>query len=115
MNKVKVSMSDMRQNYYIIGVGYCNAQNLLHYVSPVAYSAGVYGWNCDYYDIDGVVISTGYNYIHSKNIKDDYALIKQYDDMAEFIVCEYSTDYESKRDRVRQLLNDLIKELKTNE
>jgi|1_EtaG_2_1085319.scaffolds.fasta_scaffold84044_2 hypothetical protein len=40
--------------------GYCELDYLLKYEEPFAYSAGVYGWNCDYYNLDGVIMSTGY-------------------------------------------------------
>jgi len=69
--------------YYIIKAGYCDLQNLLHYKNPVAYSSGVYGWNFDVYNIDGVAIATGYRGMPHKNTKEDYKLIREYDKKAE--------------------------------
>ena len=44
----------------VISVGYRGLQNLLRYESPVAYTAGTYGWNSDIYEISQTVaISTG--------------------------------------------------------
>lgn len=64
-------------------MGYCEGQNLLNYRSPFAYSCGVYGWSCDYYDVNGVLISTGYQPISSKNtLEPNYKLIREFDDKA---------------------------------
>ena len=82
--KLKATKREIKNHYYyIVGVGYCEAQHLLNYRSPFGYSAGYYGWACDYYNIDGVCISTGYNYISNKNTTCDYKLIREYDDKAQ--------------------------------
>ena len=82
--KLKATKKEIREGYYYIaGVGYCEAQNLLKHERAFAYSAGCYGWACDYYDVDGVCISTGYNYISNQNVACDYKLIKEYDDKAQ--------------------------------
>ena len=103
MNKIKVTKREMKQNYKILSVGYCDMQYLLAYETPISYSAGVYGWSCDYYYIQGVVISTGYSPISSKNMKDDYKLIKEYEAKAK------SCDT---REETQKLLNELIERLK---
>jgi hypothetical protein len=82
MNKIKATKKEMSRNYKILGVGYCDMQYLLQYQKPIAYSCGILGWSCDYYNINGIIISTGYSYIASKNMKDDYNLIKEYDKKA---------------------------------
>ncbi len=103
MNKIRATKKEMRQNYRILSIGYCDAQYLLNYESPVAYSAGHYGWSCDYYDIDGVIISTGYDTIANKNMKYDYKLIREYDDKAR----QFNT-----REEIRALLLELLDKLK---
>ena len=111
MHKIKVSKSEVKNNNYrILGVGYCKMQYLLQYQQPTAYSAGAYGWSCDYYDINNVVISTGYNRIHSQNMKDDYDLIKQYEDRACSIVCD--NHYQNSKEAVNKLLLELLEKLK---
>ena len=61
MIKMLVTKKEVRADYSrVISIRYCGAQGLLSYYNPFAYSAGVYGWACDYYEINGVVISTGY-------------------------------------------------------
>lgn len=82
--KYKTTAKAIREGYHtIISVGYCDLQCLLSYESPVAYSAGVYGWNFDVYDINGVAIATGYRGMPSRNSKSDYALIREYDGKAQ--------------------------------
>lgn len=103
MNKIKVTQKEMKENYYILGVGYCAMERLLYYETPIAYSAGVYGWSCDYYYVNDVVISTGYGPISSKNMKTDYTLIEKYEAKAR----ETNTQEETKK-----LLIELVGKLK---
>ena len=111
--KFKTTKADIKQGYYyIIGIGYCQAQNLLHYKYPVAYSAGVYGWSCDYYEINSVCISTGYNYINNKNTNYNYELLKEYDNKACSIICNNSIDYKNKMDLVDALLIEFTEKCK---
>ena len=78
--KYKTTAKELKSGYYnIISVGYCELQSLLNYKSPVAYSAGVYGWNFDVYDIDGVAIVTGYRPVPAKNSKANYDLVIKYE------------------------------------
>jgi hypothetical protein len=44
----------------LYSVGYCDCWHLTRGCEPFAYNCGVYGWNCDYYYINGICISTGY-------------------------------------------------------
>lgn len=104
MNKIKATKSEMRKNYRILSVGYCELQFLLAFRSPVAYSAGTYGWACDYYDIYGVIISTGCSPISSKNVaKIDYKTLRHYDDLA---------NKETTREGIEKLLSEFIKIVK---
>ena len=82
--KYKTTAKAVRQGYHcIISAGYCDLQGLLSNKSPVAYSCGVYGWNFDVYDIDGVAIATGYRGMPSQNSKADYKLIREYEKRSE--------------------------------
>ena len=103
MEKIKTTKRSMRENYFILGVNYCSMQRILGYESPVAYSTRVEGWACDYYDIDGVVISEGYAPLKSKNMKADYELISEYEEKAR----ELNT-----REEYRTLLSALLTKLK---
>jgi len=82
--KNKTTSKALKEGYYkIISVGYCELQGLLRYKSPIAYNSGYYGWNYDVYDIDGIAIVTGYRKAPSKNSKDDYNLIREYEALSE--------------------------------
>ena len=111
MHKIKVSKSEVKNNNYrILGAGYCKMQYLLQYHTPTAYSSGTYGWACDYYDINNIVISTGYDYVKSKNMTYDYDLIKQYEDTARSIICD--NHYQNSKEAVNKLLLELLEKLK---
>ena len=93
----------------VLKVGYCGLQHLLNYKNRFAYSSGVYGWSCDYYLIDGVIISTGYNPI-GQSI--NYDIIKDYDLKAEKIQYDYSMTYEQRLEKMNQLVSEFIQEVK---
>ena len=95
--------------YNVVKVGYCNLQYLLNYENAFAYSSGAYGWSCDYYDINGVIISTGYSPI-GKSV--DYELIKKYNLKAEKIVNNYELSYEVRKKQVKKLLNEFIEKVR---
>jgi hypothetical protein len=79
--KLKATKTEIKNGYNkILRIGYCELQFLLKYESPFAYSAGIYGWSCDYYDIDNICISTGYSPIGEYVDRD---IVRKYDDMAE--------------------------------
>lgn len=114
--KFKVSKKEMKRNYsYIISIGYCNAYWLLKYKEPIAYSTRAEGWACDYYDIDGVLISTGYAPLSNKNTHSNYSILRRYNEQAEKIACNYSLSYEEKAAQVNALLKEYIKEVKLND
>lgn len=110
--KFKASKKEMRSNYNrIVKVGYCNAQFLLRYIDPIAYSARAEGWACDYYNVNGVLISTGYAPLESKNTNSNYEIIRRYDRMAEVIACNYALSYEDQKAQVGTLLQDFVNEV----
>ena len=90
-------------------IGYCNAQFLLRGFNPVAYSARREGWACDYYDINGVYISTGYAPI-GKAV--DYEMLREYENKARSIWCDYSRNYEDQAAAVEGLLYEMIEKAK---
>lgn len=113
--KLRVTKKEMREGYdKVLRIGYCNAQNLLNYEQPFAYSAGRYGWCCDYYDINGVLISTGYSPIKSKGMRSDYGRIQKYDKRAERIWFEIK-DFTVRRQKTRELLEEMLNELRIEE
>jgi len=104
--KLKTTNKQIRNNFNkIIKIGYCNAQSLLYFNSPFAYNCGVYGWNCDFYEINKVCISMGYNPIGTSL---DYSKVNELEKKACIIVNDYSLNYEDRKKQVEILLNELI-------
>lgn len=106
--KCKVTKKQVQKNYSkIIGIGYCDAQYLLEYVNrPFAYSAGVYGWQCDYYEFDNICISTCYSYI--RGLEYDYSILRNYEKKAQKIACDFDLDYPKKVKKLNALLKKFI-------
>ena len=65
MTKHKTTDKQQREhNDAVIGIGYCEIQNIERYLKPAAYNCGQFGWRYDLYETDySVVISTGYDYL----------------------------------------------------
>ena len=98
--KLKTTKKQIKENAnQLYAVGYCELDSLLKYEYPFAYSAGVYGWSCDYYQFDGVIISTGYSTIGEHC---PYDLQKKYNNLAK---------KNHSRSEMGELLQDFLKEL----
>ena len=111
MKKFKVTSKEVKENVIILSVGYCELTYLLRGVDPVAYNAGVYGWNYDVYYLDGVCICTGYRGMpKSKNVKKDYAIIKEYENKARTLWTKDLTSYAS-TEKIEELRNQFINEI----
>ena len=112
MSKSKTTKIAIKARYdKIVKIGYCNAQFLLKFEEPTAYSERSEGWACDYYDVDGVLISTGYAPIEGKNTHCNYDIVKRYDDQAREIICDYSLKWDEQQAKVKTLLTEFIKEI----
>lgn len=110
--KFKTTKKAMQNNYNkIVSIGYCNAQYLLQYENAIAYSTRAEGWACDYYDVNGVLISTGYAPLSSKNTNSNYDMVHNYDNRARAIVYNNDLDYETRKEQVSTLLAEFIKEV----
>ena len=89
----------------VLKVGYCKLQYLLNYKDAFAYSSGAHGWACDYYDIDGVIISTGYNPI-GKQTKSE--IVEHYEKIARKTLSNYNLNHEDKTQLLDNLLKDFL-------
>ena len=104
--KAKVTKAAVKNDFNsIISLGYCDIQYLTYFKRPFAYSCGVYGWSCDYYDIDGICLSTGYSPI-GKNA--NYELMRKYEAKAQKLVTDYTINYDLKAKKVNKLLTEFI-------
>ena len=107
MIKLKATKKEMRKHWYILSVGYCGMQSLLNEQRPFAYSTRAEGWACDYYDIDGVLISTGYSPLSNKNMTKDYSIIKEYENKA-LKIDELCLPLDERKAKKEALLKELV-------
>ena len=106
MSKYKVTRKEIKERFNtILKVSYCNAQNLLNFENEFAYSTRAEGWACDYYNIDGVIISTGYAPIGKDT---NYNLLREYDEQARTILSDYNIKWDDKPNQIKELLNEYI-------
>lgn len=59
----RVTRKDINKNN-MVALGYCQIQHTLNFFGEkfkVGYNAGIYGWNYDLYNINGISVVTGYN------------------------------------------------------
>ena len=111
MMKLQATKKQMRQHHRIISIGYCDAESLLKYQEPFAYSAGINGWACDYYYANGILLSTGYSPLSNKNtVENNYKTVREYNDKARTIV-HSDIDYETKKEQVNALLVEMVSAL----
>ena len=109
--KLQTTRSNIRNNFgTVLTAGYCEIQYLLNYCSPFAYSAGVYGWSCDYYTpstkYSGVCIATGYNTDRLGGKRVSYELVKEYEQKARELVLDYPQI--NKREALNALIDEFI-------
>ena len=89
----------------LVAVGYCGAQTLLKYQSPIAYTSGAYGWNFDVYQIGDVVICTGYRGMPGRH---DLP-VAEYEARAQQIVKDYCNgviSYDDRKTAIEHLLQE---------
>ena len=91
----------------IVCAGYCDLSYLLSNHSPIAYTCGVYGWNFDVYEIDGLTICTGYRGMPGRRANN----IGAYEEKARQIMSwENKISFEEKQEQLEQLLHEFIKQ-----
>lgn len=98
--------SIVNESSKIVSVGYCDLQSLLINHSPIAYTCGVYGWNYDVYEIDGLTICTGYRGMPGKSAEH----CREYNKKAQNILSweNKAMSYDEKRENVEKLLHEWI-------
>lgn len=108
--KVLVTKKSVRQfGMPVLSIPYCKLDSLLKYEEPFAYSSGVYGWSCDYYQVtvhgkDDVIISTGYRPT-GKVLELD--LIQKYNNQGRKVIDKHLPS-EEERDALRDILEEFI-------
>ena len=109
--KLQTTKTNVKNNFVtILTVGYCELQYLLNCCSAFAYSAGVYGWGCDFYQpsskFSGVCIATGYNTDRMGGKQVSYELVKEYEQKAREVMNDYSQT--NKREALNTLIDEFI-------
>ena len=101
--KFKTSTKQIKSSYQdCISAGYCDLQYLLNFEKPKAYTCGVYGWNYDVYEIEGVAICIGYRGMPGRRAVG----IREYEKKAMDVL--YNPAISDKRAAVTQLLYEFI-------
>ena len=113
---LQTTKSNIRKNFgTILTAGYCELEYLLNYSNAFAYSAGVYGWNCNFYQpsskFSGVCIATGYNTDRMGGKRVSYKLVKEYEQKAREVVNDYSQI--NKREVLDTLIDEFIEKALT--
>ena len=86
--------------------GYCDLQALLRNHNPIAYTAGVYGWNFDVYEVYGVTICTGYRNMPGARLNG----ISEYEEKAAAIWdWKNKMPFKEKQEAVENLLHEFCK------
>ena len=116
MLKAKVTDKEIRDGYYTIALGYCDAQNILKYEGARFYNYGVYGWRYDVYELDwNLAICTGYQPIKSipeKLNRRAVEIIEKYDKKAESLKSSDYKNYTNYRRAIERLYKKMVAELK---
>ena len=101
----KVTEASIRNHSaHVVSAGYCALQHLLRGHSPVAYTRGVYGWNFDVYEIDGLTVCTGYRRMIGRRANN----CAEYDAKAEAIWGDWARPYDERAAEVEKLLHEFI-------
>lgn len=106
--KAKITLKQLKEMFSKrIPIGYCDAQYLLKFSEPIAYTSGIYGWNNDVYTTNGVAIVTGYRNLCG-NIEHDRTRVKDYDQKAREIYCDDSIPLDDKKIKIMRLLDAFV-------
>lgn len=107
--KYKTTKKAIRSRFNkIYAAGYCSVWYLLRDLDPFAYSAGTYGWACDFYYLGGgICLATGYDCgrLGAKYIKSD--IMREYDERARKIEGNGEDAKQARAD----LLDEFIKKI----
>ena len=106
MAKEKWTCKKVRQ-YNAISISYCEAWHLLLGLEPIAYTAGIYGWNEDVYYIgNDTYITTGYRPHGTRKVT--YELLDDYEKQAKAIY-DGNEDYNTKIAKIAKIREEFLK------
>ena len=99
--KAVVAMSNR-----LVYAPYAGLQFLLRYHDPVAYTAGVYGWNFDVYEIGNLTICTGYRGMPGRRANN----ITEYEKRASEIWHSNGKTFEEVKEEIERLLTEFCEQ-----
>lgn len=85
---------------------YAELQDLLRGHDAIAYTAGVYGWNFDVYEIGNLTICTGYRGMPGRRANN----IEKYEKQARKIWDQYEKTWDERREEVERLLTEFCEQ-----
>lgn len=103
--KIKITRKAAAQMNNVRSAGYCDLQNLLHGLSPIAYTSGIYGWNFDVYALDGLTICTGYRGMPGPRAEG----IREFENRAAAIMRDYETPFDVRTEQLKKLRGEFVK------
>lgn len=107
--KVQTTKKAVKNNYSkIIRIGYCDLQTLLSLEETFAYTAGVYGWNANIYDLNGIALVTGYRTFGE--ISPSWELIEKYEQKAKEVI-DLIYNYEERKEALKTLIDSFLEEV----
>lgn len=125
MSKFKITRKDLKgERCYVLGYAELKALFTSAGIDPIAYNAGVYGWNYDVYmfnsDEGRIYILTGYRGMFGRRI--DFDLVKKYEALRERTdkkwvniktdaFGDFETWYKTRRAEYRNLVDEFIAEV----
>lgn len=92
----------VRNSPRIVSAGYCDLYYLLLCIEPFAYTSGIYGWNFDAYEIDGLTVCTGYRNMPGRTANN----IEEFEERARAIWSDRTRSYDEQRAAVLDLLHE---------
>ena len=107
--KIQTTKKAIKNNYgKIVRVPYCDLTYLLSFKDAFAYTAGIYGWNADIYDLEGIALVTGYRTFG--DISPDFELTDKYNKKAKEVM-DTVYNYEDCKKAMDSLIHEFLKEL----
>ena len=90
----------------IVSVPYADLQHLLTFQYPTAYTAGVYGWNFDVYNVYGLTICTGYRGMPGRRANN----IREFDEKARAIRNDWNKPLSKQQEEIENLLREFCEQ-----
>lgn len=117
---LELKAKQVKENYYVFSLGYCDAPHILKKSNKLGYTCGVYGWNSDVFTFNDVAVSTGYRPFHNvtdKQNEEGKKIIMKYEKKAKkaeesFDAKKHNYNYTKLYEKLETLYFKMFHELK---